>query len=65
MPHASSCFSPASHRARGQVLLSRRLNTGFRDGQWGLPAGHVNPGESITAAAVREVVWKASPRQKP
>ena len=38
-----------------KVLLSKRLNTGFKDGLFGLPGGHVNPGENPIAAAVREV----------
>ena len=38
-----------------QVLLQRRQNTGFMDGLWDLSyAGHVEHGESMTAAAVRE-----------
>ena len=32
-----------------------RHNTGFEDGLFGLPAGHLNPGEGVVAAAVREV----------
>ncbi len=36
------------------ILLARRYNTGYADGQWSLPAGHVESGESVTAAAVRE-----------
>lgn len=37
------------------VLLHLRQNTGYRDGHWALPAGHVEPGESVLEAAVREV----------
>ena len=36
------------------VLLSRRQNTGYEDGKLSVPAGHVEPGESVTAAALRE-----------
>jgi ADP-ribose pyrophosphatase YjhB (NUDIX family) len=40
---------------RGErVLLLRRCNTGFADGQLSVPAGHVEPGESVTRAALRE-----------
>ncbi len=36
------------------LLLGKRLGTGFRDGQWCLPGGHVDPGERIRQAAARE-----------
>jgi 8-oxo-dGTP pyrophosphatase MutT (NUDIX family) len=42
-------------RREGQVLLQRRAGTGFMDGHWAAAAGHVEPGESVVAAAVREV----------
>lgn len=38
-----------------QVLLLRRQNTGFRDGKLSVVAGHVDPGESVTRAALREI----------
>ncbi len=38
-----------------QVLLSRRYQTGFEDGNYSLPAGHTEPGESFTAALIREI----------
>ena len=36
------------------VLLVRRRNTGFEDGKLSVVAGHLEPGESVTQAAVRE-----------
>ncbi|MGH3903767.1 MAG: NUDIX hydrolase [Pseudonocardiaceae bacterium] len=39
----------------GCVLLGERRNTGWADGQLGLPSGHLEDGESATAGAVREV----------
>ena len=41
-------------RRDGQVLLMRRANTGFFDGLFSLPGGHVEAGESIAMAAIRE-----------
>lgn len=37
-----------------QIWLQRRANTGYRDGQYDLPSGHVEAEESLSAAAVRE-----------
>lgn len=37
-----------------QVLLSRRYRTGWHDGEYSVPAGHVEAGETVTQAAVRE-----------
>ncbi|MDT7710363.1 MAG: 8-oxo-dGTP diphosphatase [Pseudonocardiales bacterium] len=38
-----------------EVLLQLRQNTGYRDGHWAAAAaGHVEAGESVLAAAVRE-----------
>lgn len=39
----------------GEVLLMRRAGTGFFDGLYSLPGGHVEPGESVRQAAVREL----------
>ncbi|WP_082373507.1 NUDIX domain-containing protein [Nocardia sp. NRRL S-836] len=39
----------------GKILLMRRAGSGYADGQLGLPAGHVDLGETPTGCAVREV----------
>ena len=38
----------------GEVLLQLRRGTGYMDEHWAVLAGHLEPGETITAAAVRE-----------
>jgi len=38
-----------------RVLLLRRFHTGWEDGKYSVPAGHVDAGESVTQAAIREV----------
>lgn len=37
-----------------QILLLKRRNTGFEDGNYGLPSGHVEEGESVSQALKRE-----------
>lgn len=50
-------------RRRGErsdeVLLQRRAGTGYMDGWWAVMAGHVDPGESVHEAAVREASEEA------
>ena len=42
-----------------EIFLLRRANTGWRDGWWTVPAGHVEKGEGPTAAAIRELKEEA------
>jgi ADP-ribose pyrophosphatase YjhB (NUDIX family) len=39
----------------GKILLSRRFQTGYEDGKYSLPAGHIEEGETLTAGTCREI----------
>lgn len=39
------------YNGRGEVLLEKRADNGW----WGLPGGHVDVGESVEQAAIREI----------
>ncbi|MFI7002501.1 NUDIX domain-containing protein [Nocardia sp. NPDC050175] len=41
-------------RRGDSVLFGRRRNTGFEDGAWHLPSGHLESGESVVVAVIRE-----------
>ena len=56
---AASCVAPCAFAAArditGRMLLVRRCDTG----DWELPGGHVDPGESASDAAVRETAGES------
>lgn len=42
-------------RKNGKILIARRCNTGYQDGNYQIPAGHIDAGELPKEALVREV----------
>lgn len=40
---------------KNELLLAKRQNTGYRDGFYDMPAGHLEAGETLTQAACREL----------
>lgn len=48
-----------------KILLTRRINTGFQDGNYGLVSGHGEENENFTETLMREVKEEANIDVKP
>ena len=44
----------------GKILMIRRYNTGYADGEYSLPAGHLEDGETLTECLIREAKEEAN-----
>ncbi len=53
--HTIICASYVLFVREGAVLLLKRKNTGYEDGNYSIPAGHVQKGESIQGCLIRKV----------
>lgn len=57
-------ITPASYlfliNDKNELLLGLRQNTGYRDGQHEVPAGHIEEGESFISCIVREAKEEAN-----
>lgn len=49
----------------GKILLGKRYNTGYEDGNYQVPAGHVEEGELPTEAIIRETKEEVNVDLKP
>ena len=54
--HLKSAVHGVLQKPTGEVSLIRRFNTGYEDGNYSLPAGHIDGGEKATGAMVREIL---------
>jgi 8-oxo-dGTP pyrophosphatase MutT (NUDIX family) len=59
---ATRCAVYLIVQKQDKVLLLARQNTGYKDGEWSLIAGHVEEGESAKQAMVREAYEEAGIR---
>jgi 8-oxo-dGTP diphosphatase len=54
MKHTLRCAVYLFFIRNDKLLLMRRTNTGWKDGEYGVPAGHLEKDESVLQACTRE-----------
>lgn len=57
MHSSKHCVVPSVYLVmikEGKMLLARRFNTGYMDGFYSFPAGHLNGNETVMQAVIRE-----------
>ncbi|OGJ37610.1 MAG: hypothetical protein A2383_02960 [Candidatus Pacebacteria bacterium RIFOXYB1_FULL_39_46] len=42
-------------KSTGEVFMIRRFNTGWADGEFSVPAGHLDGSEQVTSGMIREI----------
>ncbi len=52
-------------RKGNKILIARRYNTGFHDGDYSFPAGHLDGNETMVSAMIREVKEEVGITLKP
>lgn len=50
---------------KNEILLQQRSGTGYLDGYWDLPSGHVEQGESLRDTATRELFEEVGVTTRP
>lgn len=59
----SACY--AILERRGKIFMLKRRNSGWQDGNYTLPSGHIERGETATNAMVREALEEVGIKIKP